>query len=231
MNYFAHGYCYLDDPYFVAGTAVPDWLNVIDRKMKARSKSAIRFVNDDDSSLAALARGIVQHHDDDRWFHQTRAFAELSLQFTLQFRDALPGDAGFRPSFLGHIVVELLLDDVLIAENPRQLDAYYDALAQLEPAAVQNCVNRIATRPTDRLGALLPRFIAERFLCDYADDARLLMRLNHVMRRVKLPQLPPEVQNVFPAARRDVQLRKNELLQVRRQATDQRRLKTIQERS
>ena len=40
MNYFAHGYAFLDDPYFLAGTAVPDWLSVIDRRMRARSKLA-----------------------------------------------------------------------------------------------------------------------------------------------------------------------------------------------
>ena len=32
MNYFAHALPFLDQPYFMAGTAVPDWLTVVDRQ-------------------------------------------------------------------------------------------------------------------------------------------------------------------------------------------------------
>src|SRR5687768_7726430 len=110
MNYFAHGRRYVHDAYFLSGTAVPDWLNVVDRRVRVRSKAAQQFVDDSDPQVAALARGIVQHHYDDQWFHQTRAFAELSLRFTLEIRELLQPDDGFRPSFLGHILVELLLD-------------------------------------------------------------------------------------------------------------------------
>ena len=58
MNYLAHGWRFSDQPYFLAGTAVPDWLSVIDRKMRARGKTAALFVDDADEKLAALARGI-----------------------------------------------------------------------------------------------------------------------------------------------------------------------------
>ena len=36
MNYLAHGFRFTDEPYFLAGTAAPDWLSVIDRKMRLR---------------------------------------------------------------------------------------------------------------------------------------------------------------------------------------------------
>ena len=39
MNYFAHALPFLDDdPYFVAGTGVPDWLSVADRDVRVRLK-------------------------------------------------------------------------------------------------------------------------------------------------------------------------------------------------
>src|SRR5690606_20414525 len=103
MNYFAHGWRYTNEPYFLAGTATPDWLSVVDRKMRARAKRAALFVDNANPQLAQLARGIVQHHADDDWFHQTPAFTEMSLQFTVAIRDLLSPDDGFRPSFLGHI--------------------------------------------------------------------------------------------------------------------------------
>jgi hypothetical protein len=212
MNYFAHGRQFVDDPYFLAGTAVPDWLSVVDRKVRARRKNAARFVDDADSRVAALARGIVQHHHDDDWFHQTRAFAELSLEFTVAIRDLLGTEAGFRPSFLGHILVEILLDAALIERQPERLDAYYAALQSLDARLVGEAVNRLATGSTPLLAELIPRFTAERFLYDYADDARLLWRLNHVMRRVKLAELPPSLIEFFPRARRRVLQRQAELL-------------------
>ena len=118
MNYFAHARRFLDDPYMVAGTAVPDWLNVVDRRVRTRSKSAAPLVHDADPYLAAVARGVVQHHHDDAWFHQTAIFTRLNLHFTVEIRDRLEHEAGLRPSFLGHILVELLLDAELIHDEP-----------------------------------------------------------------------------------------------------------------
>lgn len=212
MNYLAHGWRFAGEPYLLAGTAAPDWLSVIDRKVRLRSKRAAEFVEDADPVLAAVARGVVQHHADDAWFHATAAFSGLNLAFAVELREALPGDEGFRPSFLGHILVELLLDSVLAEEEPRRLDDYYAAVAQLDPAATERAISLLATKPTDRIVVLLPRFAAERFLYDYADDGRLLTRLNHVMRRVGLPLLPPEVAALFPAMRRRVRERRGELL-------------------
>ena len=212
MNYFAHGRTYTHDPYFLAGTAVPDWLSIIDRQVRAKPKGAKPLADDSDPRVASLARGILQHHTDDDWFHQTTAFHELNVAFTGQIREILSGDDGFRPAFLGHILVELLLDAVLIEQQPEQLNAYYDALGQVDAELTQSVVSRIAARPTDRLAPLLPRFISERFLYDYADDGKLLHRLNQVMRRVNLPALPTSLVAFFPEARNAVATRHLELL-------------------
>lgn len=212
MNYFAHGYRFVDDPYFLAGTALPDWLNVVDRRVRVRRKGAISFVDDADPQVRSLARGVVRHHDDDDWFHRTAAFTDLSWHMTVLVRDALPEDEGFRPSFLGHILIEILLDAELIAEKPTELEAYYSAVDELDEAAVERAVNRMATRTTDRLAKLLPLFSRERFLCDYADDEKLCYRLNQVMKRVRLPALGDDFAAVLPEARRRVRLRQRDLL-------------------
>ena len=212
MNYYAHARLFLDDPYFVAGTAVPDWLSVLDRKMRVRSRAAQTLTSHADGRIAGLAAGIVQHHHDDGWFHQTRAFAELNLQLTAEVRRVLSPDDGFRPSFLGHILVEILLDSALIAAVPERLDAYYTALASVDPRLVGDVVNQIATRPSDLWPVFIPDFCAERFLYDYLEDAKLLARLNRVMRRVQLQPLPDELLTILPAVRSAVARRRDELL-------------------
>lgn len=212
MNYLAHGRRFLDEPYFVAGTAIPDWLNVVDRRTRARARVARQYIADLDPRIAALAQGIVQHHHDDDWFHCTRAFVELSLQFTLAVRNRIPSDHGFRPSFLGHILVELLLDAVLAEDRGDLLDRYYSVLQEVDPELITRAVSQMTGRNVASLAWLIPRFLSERFLCDYLDDGKLLARLNHVMHRVGLPELPGDLVELFPAARDAVRRRRIELL-------------------
>jgi len=212
LNYFAHGRAFLADSYFLAGTAVPDWLSVVDRRMRVRSKAAQQFAQHENKRWASVAAGIVQHHADDRWFHATRAFAELSLQFTRLAREHLTDDEGFRPSFLGHILVELLLDATLITADISRLDEYYRALERIDRTIVGAAVNAMATRTSELLPMFIERFCAERFLYDYLEDAKLVWRLNHVMRRVNLPQLPESFAAILPVARTQVQSRQVELL-------------------
>lgn len=201
MNYFAHGRLYLDDPYLLAGTAVPDWLGVVDRRCRARERLALPLVDHSDPIVASVARGVVQHHRDDAWFHQSPVFNELCLALTVLVRDALPPDQSLRPSFLGHILVEILLDAELIRRQPEALAAYYAAFDAIDPVAVGAAVNQMATRPTNLLAPLIGRFSAERFLYDYSEDGKLLKRLNAVMRRVRLPELPDALLPVLAAAR------------------------------
>jgi hypothetical protein len=213
MNYFAHGRHFIDEPLFLAGTALPDWLSVVDRGVRVRSRRAMEFIGDVDPATAKFARGVVQHHEDDRCFHTTAAFADLSWRLTVMCREALPGDAGFRPSFLGHILVELLLDSALAAADPSRLHAYYAAMESLDPATLEQLVNRIAPRPVAHFGWFVQRFCRERFLFDYADDGKLLFRLNQVLRRVRLPALPESFMSVLTTARLQVADRSDELLE------------------
>ena len=211
MNYLAHGWQFTDDPFFLAGTATPDWLCVVDRRVRVRSKCAAVWIGDKDPMLSAFARGICRHHADDRWFHQSRAFVELSLDFSSRIRRALPADEALRPWFLGHILVELLLDAALVEERPQRLTAYYGTLAMIDVEDIQAAVNRIAARPTDRLAGFISLFCRERFLWDYSDDGKLLVRLNQVMRRVRLPAIPGSFVELLPTMRSAVRQRQREL--------------------
>jgi hypothetical protein len=212
MNYFTHGRQFLDRPYFVAGTALPDWLNVVNRRVRLRRKKVEPFLRSIDPIQQEIAAGVIQHHTDDDWFHRTRAFAELSLQFAVSIRDQLPKDDGLRPSFLGHILVELLLDDCLAQRDPKQLSTYYACLEHIEPPHVVDFVRRVTGRDAEGLAVFIPRFLRVRFLYDYAEDAKLLYRLNQVIQRVGLAKIPDAMAGLFPRLRGAVQQRATELL-------------------
>jgi hypothetical protein len=212
MNYFAHGRQHTDRPWFLVGTALPDLLSSADRRVRLRSKRVEPFADGSGSALAELAAGVLRHLADDQWFHETRAFFEVSGELSRMFRALLGPDDGFRPGFLGHIVTEILLDAVLIERHPALLDRYYAALAQIDPQTVQDAVNRMAKVPTDQIVPFLPLFCEVQFLRDYVEPERLLFRLNQVMRRVKLKPLPAETMDLLQRARPVVTARADELL-------------------
>jgi hypothetical protein len=216
VNYFAHAFAFLDqadlDPHFVAGTAVPDWLTAVDRQVRLRAKH-VQPLLAEGGAAAALALGMIQHWADDARFHATRAFAETSLGLAVLARNALGEDEGLRVGFLGHLLTELLLDASLIAQHPSRLERYYEMLDAVDGAWIQSTVNRVAARPTQRLAAMVSGFRRERVLWDYLEDDRLLLRLNQVMRRLGLAELPGRFAEVLPAARLRVENRKAELLE------------------
>jgi len=205
MNNLSHGFRYIDRPWFLVGTALPDWLAMIDRKVRVREKYASSMVNAELPELAELAQGIVQHHRDDHWFHQQPAFVDLNLHLSLELRDRLGADAGFRPHFAAHVIIEMLLDATLDRDNAGLLDRYYSAVRQVDPALVQLLVNRIAPRTTRRLADFIPRFIREKYLYDYATDPGILYRINRILAHLGLPCLPASVLNWLPQVRSRVE--------------------------
>ncbi len=212
MNYFAHALRHLDRPYFVAGTAVPDWLSVADRKVRLRPRLLEPWFSCDDPIQAEVAAGAAQHLHDDGWFHATRGFAEVTTELTHLFRKQLGADDKYHCGFLGHIGMEMLLDAILMERFPAEFEQYYRVLATIEPVAVQAAVNRMAKQPTDRLAWFVDLFRQKQILRDYSDDQRLLTRLNQVLDRVKLSPLPPEATALLAISRDIVRQRIDDLL-------------------
>jgi hypothetical protein len=212
MNYFAHGVRFTDRPYFLAGTAVPDWLSVADRKVRLTTRRVTPFADQSKTIQAELAAGVLQHLADDQWFHGTPAFYKTSGVLARMFREHLGADEGYRPGFLGHVATEMILDGILIEHDPRRLDAYYDAIGRLDAEQIENAVNQMARHSTGQLSALIPRFLREEFLRDYLDSERLLFRLNQLLRRIRLRQLPDDAVQLLRKGRTIVASSSRELL-------------------
>lgn len=212
MNYLAHALRFLDRPYFVVGSCTPDLLSVADRGVRLRSRRVLPFVEHADVETAEFCRGALQHLHDDDWFHATRGFAEVTGEIAVLFRSTIGADHPTPCSFLGHVVMEMLLDSVLMEQHPDALPRFYVAMESVDPFKVQAAVNLCARQPTERLAALIPRFNEERFLEDYATPEGLAYRLNQVLKRVNLTPLGPEAIRAIKAGRTIVAFRQEELL-------------------
>ncbi len=221
MNYFTHAIRYLDRPYFAAGVCVPDWLSVVDRKARVRGRRISEQLPELSGDDTEIARGIQQHLDDDRWFHGTAAFYQVTALIAQSFRENLDESDSWRCGFLGHIVMELLLDSALIEQDSTRLDRYYDLLREINADRLQSVVSSLATREVTRLAEMIDMFINERFLQDYLDDRKLLRRLNQVMKRIQLAPLPDAVLVTLAYAREVVRGEVGQLLPVEHFAEQQ----------
>lgn len=214
MNYLAHGYRFLDNPLMMAGTAVPDWLRVAAPRIRARARIIREAMPGcDDEEQLQLFHGILQHHADDDRFHSSVVFQELCEDLAQRFRKLMPDRYDHRPGLLGHIVTELLLDSELARRDATLLPRYYETMASLDAAWIQQILNAVLYRPAERLAEFIDMFCNIEFLYDYADNDRLMLRLNQVIQRA---QLEPMQENVFPVfnhGRMLLEQRADELLQ------------------
>lgn len=211
MNYFAHAYLYLHEPYFVAGTAVPDWLSVVNRGMRLRPPAVAPHLENGDGVSRRVAAGILQHLKDDRRFHGTAAFSEALTAVLGEIRPAL-AEVRIPPVFLSHLLVEVLLDAALVARLPDAVETYYRALEEVLPEVIAAAVSRMTHQPIPGLAPFIRLFCRERILFDYLQDDKLWMRLGQVMRRLGLPPLPEGLFERLPQLRELIAERQEGLL-------------------
>ncbi len=193
MNCFTHALPSIDNAWVATGCCVPDWLSGVDRKCRVREKKATPFLDHEDEEVAAIARGIVNHHQDDYWFHTNQTFQQLNIKFAVEIRDLLGDQRGMRTGFFAHVLIELFLDAWLQERFPGKLEFYYDQLETIDPEKVQDTVNMIAAKPTDKLAKAIRSVIKERYLFDYVDDDRTLYRINRVLTRIGLDKIDDDI--------------------------------------
>ncbi|MEZ6096844.1 MAG: hypothetical protein R3C03_21925 [Pirellulaceae bacterium] len=158
-------------------------------------------MKDADPTVKELFQGIKRHLDDDRWFHGTEAFAELNLIFSSNIRRCMPELSGIQSHFLGHILIEVLLDDELHRRFPGELSRYYSQLDEVDGDWLEAIIRRYSDRPDAPVKHFFDRFRETRFLFDYGDNATLLFRLNQVMKRARLQALDDRLFDWLPIAR------------------------------
>ncbi|MGQ9562721.1 MAG: hypothetical protein ACUVTH_04240 [Thermogutta sp.] len=209
MNYFAHAFRFLDNPYFLAGTSLPDWLSVVNRRARLRKPQLIAHLDSPDERVRQLVGGMIQHLEDDMRFHNSTAFSEVLVQVVRTIYPVV-NPQGAPLTFLSHLLVEILLDAVLLQQLPNAAAKYYASLDQVDSMWIEATASAILGQQVDHLGAFIQLFCKERILDDYNDDEMTFTRMNQVMARLKLPALPKSLQLILPRLREIVAAREND---------------------
>lgn len=218
VNYLCHARHALDRPYLLAGTGVPDWLRVSDRASRLKEPDLPPPAARPAGVEAELLAGIHQHFKDDREFHQRSSFHALNREVAALLRKRYPDRVEaprterLRAVFVGHILVELLLDGVFMEAFPDAIHRYYDSLGQVQPQAVEDYVGTLAPVPPERLGELVQGFQRYQFLRTYVDDGEVALRLGQVCRRAGVAPLPDDFEQVIAPVRKRVHQERAALL-------------------
>jgi len=102
MNYFAHGIRFLDRPYFLAGTALPDWLSIADRRVRLRARNVLPFSAGTGLPRPNWRRSPCSNLRRHAWFHKSAAFAVTSAELTVLLRQRCPPTTGTVPRSSAH---------------------------------------------------------------------------------------------------------------------------------
>ncbi|MEJ5341416.1 MAG: hypothetical protein WHT09_07585 [Thermogutta sp.] len=211
MNYFAHAFRFIGRPRFVTGTALPDWLSVVNRRLRFRPQRLDPAALHADQGISELMAGIKQHLEDDNRFHNCEAFSRCLVAVLQEVRPFLNG-VGIPPVFLSHLLVEVLLDAQLVRTRQADVSRYYADLESVDPDWTEWATGEILGQSVSGLAHFIRLFCRERILFDYADNMSLLRRLNQVMRRLRLPNLSDSFQEAVEASRPIVTAHAEELL-------------------
>ena len=212
MNSFAHALPFLDRPLVAIGASLPDWMAAADRRCRLREKRATPFTDHEDSLVAELAQGVVQHHRDDYWFHTSPAFRDYEMKMAIEIREIYGTEHGMRSGFVAHVMVEMFLDSFLQKKFSGQLERYYEIVADADAAQIQQSVNQFATQPTNKLVPAMASFVRERYIFDYLTDGGAVKRMNGVLKRIGLEPLDEKILPWAATARERVYGRVEELL-------------------
>lgn len=188
MNLVAHYYLDRDrvNSYFVVGAATPDLLSIYNSSLRIKARHLKKMSEDQAGRITPpFLAGLYRHFFADGVFHLSPNFKEQTKRISNMLESYFPDLNIQRKFFIAHIMLELLIDKVLIDENPGILESYYGHFEALQPFRDLRKTSELA------LGNELPnyefymkKFLRRKYLYEYAQFEHIAWVLRRILRRV-----------------------------------------------
>jgi hypothetical protein len=195
MNFLSHFYFdrHSTDSYHVIGTVLPDLLKNADKTINIHPE---KLANHPDASVNSILQGWKRHLEVDKYFHSSAFFAHHSHQLKLVLEPAIQGSV-VKPFFLGHIALELILDNLLITTGKLNVDDFYQHLDGVETKTIETFLNYGGLSHTDRFFKFFNDFKGHRYLHTYSETAQIAYALKRICMRIwKDPFTAPQEENM-----------------------------------
>lgn len=181
MNFLSHYYFDRDTTscYFILGTVLPDLLKNADKSIIIHPEKLYHpkpAIND-------LITGWQKHLEVDRYFHSSHFFTTRSHQLKNLLLLAIKGSP-VKPFFLGHIALELILDNLLITTRKISVNDFYDHLSSCQTEIIDEFLTFAGLKDTEVFFRFYEKFKKSRYLETYVDTQQIAYALKRICMRV-----------------------------------------------
>ena len=181
MNFLSHFYFDkdTDNCYLVLGTVLPDLLKNADKNIILHPEK-LQHTN---GSVNTIIRGWNKHLEVDRYFHSSNFFLHHSHQLKKEILPALTGSP-VKPFFLGHVALELILDNLLLTNNIVTANSFYNHLEGCEAFVINEFLVFAGLKDTSRFFKFYADFKHSRYLNTYLKIDAVAYALKRICMRI-----------------------------------------------
>lgn len=181
MNFLSHYYFDRETTncYHVLGTVLPDLLKNADKHIVLHPEK-LQHSNPQVNSIIA---GWNKHLAVDRYFHSSGFFLTHSHELKKQLRPAIEGSP-VKPFFLGHIALELIIDNLLLTTGKVIVDEFYDHLSGCQAQVIEEFLTFSGLADTAVFFKFYEGFKKSKYLHTYAETHQISYALKRICMRV-----------------------------------------------
>ncbi|MBS7565278.1 hypothetical protein KHS38_12765 [Mucilaginibacter sp. Bleaf8] len=182
MNFLSHYYFdqHTTDCYHVLGTVLPDLLKNADKSIVLHPE---KLPPHTDPAINSMIEGWKKHLEVDRYFHSSDFFTTHSHELKLQMRPVIEGSP-VKPFFLGHIALELILDNLLLTTEKVLADDFYDHLQSCEDRLIREFLVMNGMEDPEVFIRFHDDFKKSRYLHTYAQTQQVAYALKRICMRI-----------------------------------------------
>ena len=192
MNFLSHYYFdrKVTNCYHILGTVLPDLLKNADKTIILHPEK----LHHKNEQVNAIITGWNKHLEVDRYFHSSGFFLEHSHQLKNLLAPAIKASP-VKPFFLGHIGVELILDNLLLTTGLVTVDDFYNHLNACENDAIQEFLTFAGLNDTIAFFRFFEGFKKDGYLHTYEETSKIAYALKRICMRIWENPFTPEHEN------------------------------------
>ncbi len=188
MNLVAHYYLDRDrvNSHFVVGVATPDLLSIYNSNLRIKARHLKKMSEDQAGMITPpFLSGLYRHFFADGIFHLSPTFERQTKRISNMLKSYFPELNIQRKFFIAHILLELLIDKILIDDNPGILNSYYGHFGALQPFRDLRKTSEIALgRNLPNYESYMQKFLRLQYLYNYAKFDHISRVLQKILQRV-----------------------------------------------
>src|ERR1700761_1305022 len=181
MNFLSHYYFDRDvtNCYHILGIVLPDLLKNADKTIVLHPEK----LHHQNESVNCIIKGWNKHLEVDKYFHSSDFFLTYSHQLKKELAPVIEGSP-VKPFFLGHIALELILDNLLITTNKIDVHDFYDHMQGCDDEVIQEFLTFAGLADTTKFFRFFTGFKKDGYLHTYSETPKIAYALKRICMRV-----------------------------------------------